>query len=125
MGKGVTMNNIEEMMKTAGIQKQWVEYSREDIEGCIQLGKKAIYPDFTAEKQLELIMLIGLERGFKIIPNEGYDYMLSEDTYAKYELNKQGYSMTDFPQALAQLTTELMKAGGLDKEKVKEILNNG
>lgn len=48
-----------------------------------------------------------------------------EKTYKKYlfgwifEINCQ---FPDFTQALAQLTTELMNAGELDKEKVKEIL---
>lgn len=125
MGKGVTMNHIEKMMKTAGVtlienKCQDCPYNMEECRAYYCPDFK--YPDFTAEKQLEIIRLIGLERGFKIIPNEGYDYILSEDTYAKYELNKQGYSMTDFPQALAQLTTELMKADKLDKEDINRIL---
>lgn len=112
------MNHIEEMMKTAGIDKQWVEYSREDIKGCIQLGKKAIYPDFTAEKQLELIKLIGLQ-GNVCIAKRHYgncNWMIT--THHK---NGAGDNQ-DFTEALAQLTTELMNAGELDKEKVKEIL---
>lgn len=138
-------NHIEEMMKTAEINGNYNYFVEEKTLNIPRLDKHVVdkyeirhinfglgyykvwsvrkeYPDFTAEKQLEIIKLIGLERGFKIIPNEGYDYMLSEDTYAKYELNKQGYSMTDFTQALANLTTELMNAGDLDKEKVKGIL---
>lgn len=88
------------------------------------------YPDFTTEKQLELIKLISINRigkDYKIleidrdeIDNLYYFSLTNKEDkcQSKYVSNK------DFTQALAQLTTELMNAGELDKEKVKEILEN-
>lgn len=73
------------------------------------------YPDFTAEKQLEMIKLLlnGLSefRGYKGLNNEYYLYF-----------NHININHKDFAQALAQLTTELMNTGEPDKQKVKEIL---
>lgn len=122
-------NYIEEMMKTAGVTKHTIEICTKicptknlACEERTEINLETTHPDFTAEKQIEVIKLIGLERGFKVIINEGYDYILAEDMYADDQYNKQGYSTTDFAQALAQLTTELMNAGELDKQEIKKIL---
>ena len=115
-------NYINEMMETAGVNKQWVTYSREDIEGCIQLSQKGNYPDFTAEKQLEIIKLIGKFKDFNcFFDNRSRRWFFSAGLELPVCFDFQEEN-TDFTQALAQLTTELMNAGKLDKEKVKEIL---
>lgn len=90
------MNHIEEMMKTAGVSK-------------------VFYRDFTAEKQIELIKLIAKTLIF-------FSAMYNHS--GEYDLCINGISgiQDDFTQALAQFTTELIKAGELDKQKVKEIL---
>lgn len=109
---------IEQMKKTAGVKMQLdvcLSCLKEDI--CQYCNKKLlgeyIYPDFTAEKQLELIKLI----------SDFHLYVMNDGTY---ELRGKYITITDtegdFPPALAQLTTELINAGELDKEKVKEIL---
>ena len=113
-------NYINEMMETAGVNKQWVTYSREDIEGCIQLSQKGNYPDFTAEKQLEIIKVIAGNKDF-YINKIGSEWELSALTETNLEGLLEEHNK-DFPQALAQLTTELMNAGEVDKKKVKEIL---
>lgn len=79
-----------------------------------------IFPPFTAEKQLEIIKLIAndsIPRDFCI---RGKQY--SGGKYALFQSNYYYSAEDNFSQALAQLTTKLMKAGGLDKSKVKEIL---
>lgn len=139
------MNHIEEMMKTAGVKKcenfrqynyAQVSYGKEElkksqdngiecirIRNCIDDNNTCIYwtelfyPSFTAEKQLEIIKLIAQESILK---------MLSMPISKSWEISvgpsgKYGGNM-DFTQAIAQLTTELMKLGELDKEKVKEVL---
>lgn len=119
---------IEEMMKTAGI-------SETDIPNYLSVGAFNYwringYPDFTAEKQLELIKLLSKNR-------IGKDYKILEieqdeiDNLCYFSLtNKDNrcqstyVSNQDFIQALAQLTIKLMNAEKLDKEKVKEILED-
>lgn len=81
------------------------------------------YPIFTPEKQLEIIKLIGkFETSFTI-----YSIPYEDEGFHWYVLIPNGNcnfccQHKNFTQALAQLTTELMNAGELDKEKVKEIL---
>lgn len=100
---------IEEMMRTAGVDYYDRYYNcKNDKEGicdtdccflCDESEEVYCYPDFTSAKQLEMIKLIGWASP-KDIERENQD----------------------FTQTLAQLTTELMNAGELDKQKVKEIL---
>lgn len=93
-------------------------------EKCTQKYKKRIeyYPDFTAEKQLEIIKVIAGNKDF-YINKIGSEWELSALTETNLEGILEEHNK-DFPQALAQLTTELMNAGELDKKKVKEILED-
>lgn len=119
------MNHIEEMMKTARVtlienKCQDCPYNMEECSAYYCADFK--YPDFTAEKQLEVIKLIATIREIQVytIPyeNEGNKYFVSvTDGNTHFTCVNR-----DFTQALAQLTTELMNAGELDKQKVKEIL---
>lgn len=124
------INHIEQMMETAGVEKHFGYYEchkgRSSLgcpnsdckvcDGIKNLKEVYKYPVFTAEKQLEIIKLIGKSTDLHYF---GYGMSsLSESTDA----NIIEVEHKDFTQALAQLTTELMKAGELDKEKVKEIL---
>lgn len=107
------MNHIEEMMRVAEvddtiqkfnvIKRKWVVVGHQ-------------YPDFTAEKQLELIQLIASERG--LLMKENALTVLNLKREKDIELCVEGC----FVQGLAALVSNLMKAGELDKTKVKEIL---
>lgn len=138
-------NFIEEMMQTAGVEptkiiKEFPTYEAASkfgfkLTGTPKLNKGKFeigsytnnvdvfqvhwseYPTFTAEKQLEIIKLISNKLG-----TPGIDIIFFDGTYNFYTGLRFGSSHKDFAQALAQLTTELMRAGELDKEKVKEIL---
>lgn len=119
------MNYIEQMMKTAGIvscDKNCPNYKfntacYSDDKGNIPWPIK--YPDFTAEKQLEIIKLIVQNGTLNTLQME---YFIKEKDYKLSTYRKESNYNKDFTQALAQLTTELMNAGELDKEKVKEVL---
>lgn len=119
------MTAIEEMYKTYGVGKKIMcEWTCRDSDICnIECehyqNRKEVYPPFTAKKQLEIVQYIGLERGFKIVPNEAMDYILMDDVYADDKLNKQGYGY-GFEQALVDLLLKLKDY--LDHAKVKEIL---
>lgn len=136
-------NHIEEMMRTAGVEPQYfynvmlqdtikpeerfplrsctkgevISYCRDKkYYGYCKVNKVIkTYPDFTAEKQLEII---------KLLFGGTYDFNGFFGSDNKYHLHLKSLMAfnQDFTQALAQLTTELMKAGELDKEKVKGIL---
>lgn len=116
---------IEEMYKAYGVgQKIMCEQTCRDSDICsaeceYYQTRKEVYPPFTAEKQLEIVQYIGLERGFKIVPNEAMDYILMDDVYADDKLNKEGYGY-GFEQALVDLLLKLKDY--LDHAKVKEIL---
>lgn len=110
---------IKQMMEIAGVQKGVPIYDRGV---CIAIAKDR-FPDFTAEKQLEIIKLIAdNENGvcgigiFKIAD----DYYCTPENY--WQIGKRATKNQDFTQALAQLTMELMEMDKLDKKKVKEIL---
>lgn len=123
---------VEQMMKTAGVNLLPLDCEkcgaqRFALGQCANTDCKRIYPDFTAEKQLELIKLVG-----KSICQNNYTLELETDEIEKFyilslitqrsrirEFNVFG---TDFSQVFAQLATELIKRDKLDKEKVKEIL---
>lgn len=130
------MNHIKEMMKTAGIKPKY-KYTvtgqattfRVDADWLIWKFKdrksKSVFKvvkvnkylsDFTAEKQLELIQLIASERG--LLMKENALTVLNLKREKDIELCVDGC----FVQGLAALVTNLIKAGELDKEKVKEIL---
>jgi len=91
--------------------------------GFCKVNKVSIvFPDFTTNKQLEIIKLIG-NTNQQIIITQGF--VDNEIGFIICKDSKNGGLMVcnqDFTQTLAQLTTELMKAGELDKQKVKEIL---
>lgn len=121
------------MMRTAGVEKQLdicMRCLKEEI--CESCNKKSLgkylFPDFTAEKQLELIKLISTNRigkDYKIleIDRDEIDNLYYFSLTNKEDKCQSTYvSNKDFTQALAQLTIELMNAGELDKNKVKEIL---
>lgn len=136
-------NQIELMMETAGVEARC---QTEDGTGCKYCLKDYscklhrnrtecsymlngwdfnYYPDFTAEKQLEIIKLI-IDKChtfdiFKGFSKDAVFHIGAIEEWSEYKYNGENQ---DFTQALAQLTTKLMKAGELDKEKVKEILEN-
>lgn len=133
------MTAIEEMYKAYGVESGYFycglsrdrgfltcKYPRKELyEDCsfalcdkCEYKRKSFHP-FTAEKQLEIVQYIGLERGFKIVPNEAMDYILMDDVYADDKLNKEGYGY-GFEQALVDLLLKLKDY--LDHAKVKEIL---
>lgn len=124
---------IEEMMETAGCEEKRCPNNVYDelckkYEFCNNAPHCKIYPDFTAEKQLELIKLISTNRigkDYKIleIDRDEIDNLYYFSLTNKEDKCQSTYvSNKDFTQALAQLTIELMNAGELDKNKVKEIL---
>ncbi len=121
-------NYIEVMMRTAGVEKEEIKTPGRDWdnEGLASWYIEYVYPDFTPEKQLEIIKLIASKETYS---DKGVELgMYYENNSWGIELwTKGGYTVIEFrnkhfTQALAQLTTGLMMAGELDKEKVKEIL---
>lgn len=141
-------NHIKELMKAAGVSKYryfrqynyaQVPYGKEELQKSIDHGIECVnihntndnhiywtelhYPAFTPAKQLELIKLIGLERGFQIHQNEGFDWILSESIYVDLSFNTQGYSYSSFENALCDLTVNLLEKNAIEKSKVRRILS--
>lgn len=132
------MNHIEEMMKTAGVFGQIIfcgencpNYSFHTA--CYSDDKGNIpcpvnYPNFTAEKQIELIKLILNSDDIDEL-NQYFNelrkcYVLNALSLPDEVGFKSSWSAENenFHLALAELTTMLMNSGELDKQKVKEIL---
>lgn len=113
---------VTEMMETAGCRKQIMcEWACKDAEICNANcehfeNKQDVFPPFTAEKQINIIKLLGKSTDLHYF-GCGMSSLSESTDEGTIEVEND-----DFAQALAQLTTELMKAGELDKEKVKEVL---
>lgn len=132
-------NHIEELMKAAGVEKQYYSFNSTDgntynwelNENGNKKYKKIFIGEpelkertFTPAKQLELIKLIGQKSGFYIHQNEGMDWLLSDSIYADLSFNTQGYSYSSFENALCKLTINLLKKKALNKSEVKRILED-
>lgn len=121
-------NFVEQMMKTAGFSQTDIPQYLNDYTYNFWLANE--YPPFTAEKQLELVKLILCSDDIDEL-NQYYNEIRKCYVFNALSLpDEAGFKSSwtaenqDFTQALAQLTTELMKAGELDKEKVREVLEN-
>lgn len=58
-------NLSRELCEICGIEGKWVEYTTETTDGCVNLGKKRVFPDFTQPEnfvKLEEIMLAELAK---------------------------------------------------------------
>lgn len=127
-------NLIEQMMKTAGVEKQEIigccttqEYFEcQDKHNCANCDKcrDIEYPHFTPAKQLELIKLINKKhRNIRLCCSQ------SDGTYG-VQVNPvvrafgMYYESESFEDLIAIVTFELLKANELDKAEVKRILED-
>lgn len=125
-------NPIEEMMKTAGVEKittcdgcpelieEWCNrscfsYRRLDLDYDECSIAMACYPEFTAEKQLEIIKLIG--KLDLIITNSKLGYFMCTGL-----MQSETFLDECFDIVLAKLTNDLMIAGALNKDDVRKVL---
>lgn len=125
-------NHIEQMMKTAGVEKQEIigccttqEYFEcQDKHNCANCDKcrNIEYPQFTPAKQLELIKLINKKhRNIRLC------WLQSDGTYG-VQVNPvvrafgMYYESESFEDLIAIVTFELLKANELDKAEVRRIL---
>ena len=125
-------NHIEQMMKTAGVEKQEIigccttqEYFEcQDKHNCANCDKcrDIEYPHFTPAKQLELIKLINKKhRNIRLCCSQ------SDGTYG-VQVNPvvrafgMYYESESFEDLIAIVTFELLKANELDKAEVRRIL---
>ncbi len=114
---------IEEMMKTAGVEERphcYNEYAAECLP-CEQPCEECSFyafkiPDFTPEKQLEIIKLI-FKKCFIDIQNNKINFSYY-DAPITYNMDS-----NDFAQNLAALVNNIWKNfTKLEKEKIKGIL---
>ncbi len=90
----------------------------------IPTGTKAIFPDFTPEKQLELIKLIAQDnRGFQAVHFSEWTCESCHDSYNRNYFLKWAPGAT-FEEALARLLILLIKNKHLKKKEVKRILED-
>lgn len=100
------MDEIEKMYENAGIEPVELDYPD---------NLDPIYPEFTAEKQLELIKWLIINRGFKP------DYDEKEWGFCTYYIG--GYYRDTFEEALANLLNELWQdLTDVEKKQIRDIL---
>ncbi len=121
-------NYIEEMMRTAGVEPTITYF--EAVNPLAKISSAELVTrkrEFTTEKQLEVIKLILISDNIDYL-NQYYSEILDcyvFECFSLPELRERSSWTTQnkyFELALAELVIMLMKAGELDKEKVKEIL---
>ncbi len=54
----MTKDLSRQLCELCGIEGKWIEYETETTDGCINLGSKLVYPDFT--KPENFVKLLGL-----------------------------------------------------------------
>lgn len=123
------MTEIEKMYENAGIEKKRMcEWTCKGNELCSTNCKyyentKEFYPPFTAEKQIELIKLLG--KGSSI----GLDIFSDNETWFYYDYNIDGYfeyraEGETFEEALAHIVNYLWQdLADQEKEEIRRILN--
>lgn len=102
-------NHIEQLMKTAGVEKM-------PVKG---------YPLFTPSKQLELIKLIGTGNGINWSFTLSKYHLFKKWTFtATINTGVTEIEHANFDQGLAELVLVLINENKLDKSEVKKILED-
>lgn len=122
------MSEIEKMYENAGVKPdhyhcEGCEYDYEDICPDDCPNSQVIYPPFTAEKQIELIKLLGNVRDFtvEIDKFKGVYYVGCRSAGSN---DKLWGSSNVFEDALAELINETWFClTEEEKQQIKEILN--
>lgn len=53
------MTNLsQQLCEICGIKEKWVEYTTETTDGCVGLGKKRVFPDFTQSENFVKLLKI-------------------------------------------------------------------
>lgn len=113
------MNEIERMYENANVKPV-----RDGLDcfTCTAECNNGKYPEFTAEKQLEITKFIGLRYGFQMLKNEAFDYIIATKLFVKYELEHKGYGY-GYDEAIANLVNNLWQdLTPEEKKRIKEIL---
>ena len=130
-------NHIEELMKAAGVEKQYYSFNSTDgntYNGELNENGNEKYkkhfignPElkeriFTPAKQLDLIKLIG-KKHRAITYIQGSDYHAMQVNPASRAFGMY-YEAESFEEVIAITTIELLKVNELDKSEVKRILED-
>lgn len=111
------MNEVEKMYRNSGIKKIELDYPD---------NFEPFYPEFTAEKQLELIKWLGKNKnGFNVFYDTGFNgkekhyWCCANQCYEdfNYSCHKK-----EFSEALAGLINELLLIDA-ERKQIKEILS--
>lgn len=117
---------VEKMMKLSGIEPEIHEEIGRDVDNEGNLSSwyvEKIYPEFTKEKQLSLIQLIGLKIDYMCyFDNDMQEWVIC----AQQKCNPVYWNYLcvneDFEEALAELVYKLIKDEVLNKDEVKGVL---
>ena len=117
---------VEKMMKLSGVEPEIHKEIGRDIDNEGDLSSwyiERIYPEFTKEKQLNLIQLIGLKIDYMCyFDNDLQEWVICAQqkcnpVYWNYLCVKK-----DFAEALAELVCQLIEDKVLNKDEVKGVL---
>ena len=104
------MSEIEKLMQNAGVEKNWKPLPYGDIE--------EVYPEFTAEKQLELIKLLTQQCDLTISHFGKWEFIYFDGQESTQITGK------DFTETFAKLINAYWKnLTEEEKAEIKEILN--
>lgn len=108
------MSEIEKLMQNAGVEKDWKPLPYGDIE--------EYYPEFTAEKQLELIKWLTKRKDFALDYYPSCNIWVAKTDF-QWNCYEETYEHKETKQALAGLINKLWKdLTESEKAKIKRIL---
>lgn len=112
---GYTIKNKEVYIKNCNKTGVIALFSKKTDLKVVKVSKQM---NFTAEKQIELIKLLIKDFTFNCERNS-----INSEFVVKCDADISFYATSyDFAEAITSLVLSLIKAGGLDKEEVKKIL---
>lgn len=61
----MTKELSKQLCELCGIEGKWIEYETETTDGCINLGSKLVYPDFTKPENFVRLFELKVKKEYK------------------------------------------------------------
>ena len=112
------MTNLsKQLCEICGIEGKWFEYTTETTDGCVNLGKKRVFPDFESlENFFKLFSLITTKKDFTY--STGLYYISYIPTYKQLStlVTSEGEYMSESEDVIKAFLTCVVKCVAKEKD---------